>query len=502
MALKRNLIANYLGQGWAALMGLAFVPLYIKYLGIEAYGLIGLFAVLQGWLSLLDMGMTPTLAREMARFTGGAHSSQSIRDLLRSVEMVGVGMAVLIALAIWAASGWLASDWLRTEKLPTEVIAQAFAIMGFVTALRFVEGIYRSSISGLQRQVLLNAVIAAMATLRGLGAVGILVWVTPTLEAFFFWQGGIAFVTIGLLAGCTYRLIPPGKCGGRFSLEAIRRVWRFAGGMLSTTLLVLLVTQIDKVLLSKILTLSEYGNYMIATLVAGTIGMFIGPIAQASYPQFCDLQTSNDQDRLIEAYHKAAQLVTVIAGSVGVVVMLFAREILYTWTQNMELADKASPTVSVIMFGNLLHGMMVIPYQMQLAHGWTSLGIKANLAILLIVIPMILWVTPTWGAIGAAWVWVGVCFYYVFVTTHYMYRRILRTEKWRWYAEDIMLPLGAAITIAVLCRFCVPFTSGRFESILLISLVAGATFIASALASRHMRKYLKKTFQFNRLPRD
>ena len=44
--LKRNLIANYNGQGWTALMGLAFVPLYSKYLGIESYGLIGLFAVL------------------------------------------------------------------------------------------------------------------------------------------------------------------------------------------------------------------------------------------------------------------------------------------------------------------------------------------------------------------------------------------------------------------------------------------------------------------------
>ena len=84
--LKRNLIANFLGQGWTALMGLAFIPLYIKYLGMEAYGLIGLFALLQAWLSLLDMGMTPTLSREMARFTGGSHSAQSIRDLLRSIE--------------------------------------------------------------------------------------------------------------------------------------------------------------------------------------------------------------------------------------------------------------------------------------------------------------------------------------------------------------------------------------------------------------------------------
>ena len=68
--LKRNLVANYAGQAWSAVMGLAFIPVYIHYLGVEAYGLIGLFAVLQAWLALLDMGLTPTLAREMGRYTG------------------------------------------------------------------------------------------------------------------------------------------------------------------------------------------------------------------------------------------------------------------------------------------------------------------------------------------------------------------------------------------------------------------------------------------------
>ena len=66
-------------------MGVVFVPVYIHYLGIESYGLIGLFALLQAWLTLLDMGMTPTLSREMARFTGGSSDGQSLRDLLRSV---------------------------------------------------------------------------------------------------------------------------------------------------------------------------------------------------------------------------------------------------------------------------------------------------------------------------------------------------------------------------------------------------------------------------------
>ena len=59
-------------------MGFVFVPVYISYLGIEAYGLIGLFATLQAWLSLLDLGLSPTLNREMARLRGGAHTAEPI----------------------------------------------------------------------------------------------------------------------------------------------------------------------------------------------------------------------------------------------------------------------------------------------------------------------------------------------------------------------------------------------------------------------------------------
>ena len=121
----------------------------------------------------------------MARFTGGAHDAQSIRDLLRSVEIIGVAIAGVVALGIWAASHWLASDWLRVESLPLEVVVRAFTVMGVVTALRFVEDIYVSCLAGLELQVEQNVVVAVMATARGLGAVVVLVWIPPSIEAFF-----------------------------------------------------------------------------------------------------------------------------------------------------------------------------------------------------------------------------------------------------------------------------------------------------------------------------
>lgn len=490
--LKRNLIANYLGQGWTALMSLAFVPLYIKYLGIEAYGVIGLYAVLQTWLSLLDMGMTPALGREMARYMGGARSAQSVRDLLRSIEWMAGGIALLIALGVWAAANWLASDWLQAEKLPTTVVAQAFAIMGFVTALRFVEGIYRSSISGLQRQVLLNTVSAGMATLRGLGAVAILAWVSPTLEAYFYWQVAISLATIALLITSTYRLIPRAQRNGQFSLVMLRGIWQFAGGMLGITLLTLLMTQVDKVLLSKLLTLADYGYYTISAAVAGTIFMFIGPIAQAWYPRFCELHASGNQTALAENFHQSTQLVTVIAGSVAVIVIFFSQELLLLWTQNKELAEKTSVIVSVLMLGNLLNGFMTLPYQMQLAHGWTSLTIKINIAVVTLVVPLLFWVTPRWGAVGAAWVWTAINAFYIFVAVHFMYRRILINEKWVWYWHDIFLPLISAMLIAGFFDFYFASIMDLPASLTKVIMVSFLTIAAAAFSSSYVRPKIRE----------
>ena len=466
--LKRNLIANYLGEGWAVLMALVFIPLYIKYLGIEAFGLIGLFAVLQAWLSLLDMGMTPTLNREMARFSGGSHSAQSIRDLLRSIEIIALAIATLVGLGIWAASGWLASDWLRAEKLPIDIVAQAFVIMGAVTALRFVEGVYRSCIIGLQRQVQYNIINSSLATLRGLGAVGILIWVSPTIVAFFIWQGLVSILAVGILAGSTYHLLPKAARAGRFSMPALQGIGRFAGGMLGITFLALLLTQVDKILLSRLLSLEYFGYYAFAGLVSGALLNLAYPIQVAYFPRFTELLTKGDSVGLSRTYHQGAQLVTVIIGSAAVVLMIYAHQILQIWTNNGELAQQVAPLVAILALGTLLNGLAGIPYRMQLAHGWTSLAVKINCVAVTVLIPALIWIVPEHGAIGAAWIWVALNSGYILIGMHFMYRRILPNEKWVWYREDILLPLAVASLTALACYWVMPSQTGRLGSIFVI----------------------------------
>ncbi len=492
MSLKRNVIANYFGQAYAAVMALAFVPLYIKYLGIEAYGLIGIFVVLQTWLSLLDMGMRPALAREMARFTGDGLDAQSVWDLLRSVEVIALGIAALTGIGIFLASEWLAGGWVRPEQLSEDEVARAFTLMGLVVAARFIENIYTNSIAGLQRQVLQNAITVVMATLRGLGAVAVLAWVSPTIEAFFIWQGMVSLLTALMFMGVVYRLLPTPPRAATFSLSEIRNVWKFAAGMMGITFLSLLLTQIDKILLSRLLTLEAFGYYSLAAVVAGGLHIMTTPVANAFFPRFTELMTQRNEDILKEAYHLGSQLVSVLMGSAAVILIVFCDRILLLWTADSELTMRVAPIAGVLALGTGLNCLLWIPYQMQLAHGWTSLTIRINTVAVVILGPTILWVVPAYGAIGAAWVWVILnCGFLVF-SIYFMHRRLLPTEKWLWYRQDIAIPLVVATAVALCCRWLVPNDLGRVSELGALLVCSGCTLILAALAAPLVRKQLAR----------
>jgi O-antigen/teichoic acid export membrane protein len=490
VSLKRNVVANYLGQGWRALMGLAFVPLYIKYLGIESYGLIGLFAILQAWLELLDLGMRPALGREMARFTAGAHDADSIRDLLRTVEVIATGIATVLALGIWAGSRWIASDWLSSHNLPTDMVARAIALMGAVVGLRFIEALYVSSLVGLQRQELESVVTSTLATVRGVGALAVLAWVAPTITAYFVWQAGISIVTVMIFASLVHRVLPPASRPARFSWRPLLAIWRFAAGMTAISVLAILLTQVDKILMTKLLPLQVFAYYALAAVVANGLFMVTAPISAAFYPRFTELATLKDEATLRVLYHKGSQMVAVLTGSAAVILILFANRIVLLWTRNPALTEHVAPLVAVLAFGTMLNALMAMPYQLQLAYGWTTLAIRVNITAVCVLVPIILWAVPAYGAIGAAWAWVLLNLGYVLVTISFMHRRLLREEKWRWYRQDVALPIMAGALVGLMFRFVLPSDLGKAGTLTGLLIASAAVLITATLTAPALRHQL------------
>jgi O-antigen/teichoic acid export membrane protein len=404
------------------------------------------------------------------------------------VEVAVTGIAVGVAVIIWAASTWLASNWLEADAIATGAVAHALALMGLVIALQFVESVYVSSIVGLQRQVLQNALSSVIATARALGAVGVLIWISPTIEAFFVWQAIISFITVVLFFVVAYRALPPPPRRARPSFEALLSIRRFAGGTTVITLLSLLLTQTDKILLARVLSLEKFAYYALAGVAANSLYMFVAPISAAIYPRLTEIATRGDHATESATYHRGAQMVTVLMGSAAVMLMTFGERALLLWTADPVLSDNVAPLLTLLALGTLFNGLMYMPGLLQLAHGWTSLTIAVNSVAVALLVPSLFFVVAAHGAMGAAWVWVILNAGYLLFAISFMHRRLLPTEKWRWYLQDVFYPLSAGALLAVLLRWALPSSPGRIGDFLIMSISGSCVFLGMAAAAPLVRR--------------
>lgn len=490
---KKNLISNYFGQGWNALMSFAFIPLYIKYIGIESYGLIGFYGVLQSIFTLLDMGLTPTLGREMARFTGGGRNVESVKNLLRTIEIIGIIVSLIIIFIFSFGSDWISVKWVKSDSISKHTVANAFFIMGIVIALRLLEGIYRSALIGMQRQVIYNILNSIMVTFRGFGAIVVLKWVSPTIHTFFFWQALISFITLIILGIATYKSLPKVSHLGYFSYNELKGISKFASGMLGITLLKLMLTQIDKVILSKYLTLSDFGYYTLATTVASSLLILVSPVIIAIYPRFCELHAQDDYRGFAENFHKGSQIVSVIAGSFCITMIFFSQTFLEVWTQDINTAKNVSPLLIILSAGTLLNGLMWIPHQAQLAYKLTKFPVLVNLISVIFLVPAIIFIVPKYGPISAAWIWLALNCGYFFISGGLMYTKILKYEKTEWYIHDVIIPL-AFITISIsLVKIFSPYPTQLITQIFCLSFSVILSIVSGSMVSKHIRIHIFRT---------
>src|SRR6478752_2509866 len=125
---QKNLLANFLGKGWSAAVAIAFVPVYTSYLGIEAYGLVGVFSILTALVNLFDFGLSATINRELARRSAQNAGTDETRDLVRTLEVIYWSIGAALAVAVLAGAGLLASHWVRAGSLPVPVIRTSIAL--------------------------------------------------------------------------------------------------------------------------------------------------------------------------------------------------------------------------------------------------------------------------------------------------------------------------------------------------------------------------------------
>lgn len=461
-------------------------------MGIEAYGLIGVFSTLVACISILDGGMSISISREMSRFTAGDKNKTSILNLLRTFELISVFLGSLVFLLIWLFSDFLAKNWLKIQNLTIDSVVRVFLIIAIIIGLSFLRNIYRASIVGLNEQLSLNKFEIVLSTIQAFGAILILKFISPTIEAFFIWQAVCyVLITIGFyfllrnILGIKYH-----HKSIKFSVAEFKSVWKFSSEMMAVSLLGLIISQADKIILSKLLPLSEFGYYSLALTIVSVILMVTQPIDQAAYPLMTKLYSQNLLVKLEDFYHQSSKIVNSIVSGISVLFIFFGFEIVLLWTSDFELAFHIYDVMPILVIGSMINAFMHRPYYLQLASGYSSILLKANLLLAIFMPIALVYGSMKYGVKGAATTWMIVNFYYLVGVVHFMHKKILQHAKWKWYLSDLLFPLSIAFLVGAVLKQFISFSTNNIISILLVMLIAFVIISSSLLTSRDVRKFL------------
>ncbi len=492
--LSRNILANYGSQVWSAVINLAFIPIYIKLIGIEAYGLIGFYALLQAWMGLLDAGLSPTIGREIAKSTASVSKIFPIKDLIKTIEITVFALGIISLVAITLCADWISREWVNPRLLTKEEINNSIRLMGLIIATRLIEGIYRSCIVGLQKQVFLSVLIATLSTIRAVGCVIVLIYIDQAIQTFFAWQAIMSILTVAIYKIALKNLLPNEMSGGKLSLKAILKIKKFASGMLGISIMSLMLTQVDKIILSKILSLQEFGYYTLAVIISSSLYILVAPITQALMPAMVQLKQGKRLGEMVDKFHLGSQLNSILAGNFALLIIFQSHNILMAWTNDIELTSITAPILSILSTGFLFNILMWMPHETLLAHGNSRLPFIISIFQVAIILPSMLIITPIYGVMGAAYIWLIMCVGYFFIGSLLIFPKIYPINKIKWFINDILIPLLPSCIMLVTIDFINYQAANIYERLFIIALIIMTMILISALSARLIRERFINVF--------
>lgn len=497
-SLKRNIAANLIGRLWSAALALLLVPFYIRFIGIEAYGLIGFYTTLLAALAILDLGLSTTLNRELAQATALKKVAHQVRNLVFTLECIYWAVGVLIALAVIAGASVIAAHWVNVEHLSIDVVSNSIMLMGVVIAFQWPISIYNGGLLGLERQVLLNVVMVLLTTLRAAGILLLFNFVQPSIELFFLWQAGTSLLYVICMRWSLWHNLPKSEKSSEFSVVELRGIWKFASGMTGVGLITFFLAQIDKVVLSNLLSLTKYGYYTLSFTLASALGTIITPIYTAVFPRFSAMVSLGDKTQLSEMYHRTCKLVATVAFPIGLFIIFFAPEILMLWTRNETTVQQTTEMVQILTAGSIFSCLISVPAILVQAQGNTRYIFFQNLIAAVILVPLLFIWTNLYGAVGASFVWLALNLGYILFSIPLIHKKYFRGEALKWYFEDTFLPLLTPLALLAAIKTTMHFYWPHAELNLFGIACLGAFVMSVSLAIHsNLRQRLLRLFSFN-----
>ena len=477
-------------------IGILILPAYMTYLGAEAFGLIGFFTMLSAWMMLLDIGLSATISRESASLKHSPEQMIEFKRILRSVEAVFFMIALAIVAGVNFADDWIANNWLKIEKLDHLEVAYCISLMGWMIAFRWLGGLYKGALNGFENQVWLNVYGIILNSFKFIGGFILVKYISQSPSSYFEYQFGIAILELFIIHKKVYSIVPKTENFILPTLHILKKIMPFALSIAYTSSLWIVLTNIDKLLLSNILSLKEYGYFALIAVVVNGMGVLSSPIGNAIRPRLISLLSQGLEAEMLLLYRKATQFVAVIGFAVSGTVAVFSTELLYAWTGNLQAALWAGPILFWYALGNGLMMVLAFQYYLQFAHGNLKYHVLGNTIFGFVQIAVMIWAVYMYGAIGAGIAWFGLQAIFVLFWPAYIHRKFAQGIHRDWILKDVlpMMFSSLVVLVAIKSLHVSLLSFGRVELFTILLSIGFVVLMINSLVAKDVRRMI-----FNRI---
>lgn len=500
----KNILANIVGRFWSVFSNYLFIPIYIKLLGLENYSVISFSLVILGIISILDSGLTATLSKE---FASKQKTAKEKLKLLATLEFFYLILLLFLISLFLLFSSQLASKWLNLSELNPHDVSLYLKVLGIGLSFQLISNFYMGGLIGLEHQISANKYQITYGIFKN-GLVLVVIFFNPSLFYFFLWQ---TIVTICYVIFIRYKL--QSYIAGRkyfsfkiqFDKTVFLSVWKFAAGMLIISIVASINTQLDKLVISRLLNISELGVYNIAGSMAQALFVLVTPISVALLPRFTALYSDNNSVEASRLFHIILKAITILIFTVSATLIFNSSEIIWAWTGNIEIAKKASVFMPYMVFGTSLLVLMMLPFDIAIANGYTRLNNIIGILSICFTIPAYIYMVNQYGPLGAAISWCTLQIIISPIYFHLINKRFINVKSTpNLIFKDILFPLAITFVTA----FCLTYINlGQSSRLLvvigiifntLITLIVAMLLLVSKNEVFSIRMQLEKYINFKK----
>ncbi|MCS6872400.1 MAG: oligosaccharide flippase family protein [Anaerolineae bacterium] len=425
---KRNVIYNVLGGVWSIALNLVLVRVQLQTLGAEAYGLISFGQTLMLMNTLFDFGLSTTLIRSLAA------EREKALAFVRSAAALYWLCALIIGALIFFAAEPLALSWLRLEQVAPDEAVAALRLWAIAIAFNHLMYLYVALLSGAQRLDLLNAVkVLYISLYQGGGA--LLLAATGDLLGFMTWNALTSVIGAVFYSLSARRAWRPLLSLPRLAWSAVRPMVSQMLSVYGTVILSLILIQVDRLFISRLLPLTQLGFYNTAFIVIQGIGTLQGFLSTALLPALASDHGAADHEAFIRHMRRLLQAMLYVIAPLVFACIAFGREILLLWTTS-GAADGAFRAMALLALGSLLNTISAADYTAATATANADVIVRVNLWLTAPYVALMYAMIVALGIEGAALTWIALNFVYLFTQQPAVHRRLFGAYRLSWTARN------------------------------------------------------------------